>query len=287
MISPTSQATASLSAAPSARNTLVWRNPLTDQTAFWTLNGSTFSSGAYLANAPSVGSNSSWKIVDVDASSVRNVDLLLWQNSDTQQIAGWTTNGTSFDQGAFLNPPVPNSPGIGKDWKLVGAINANGGDELVLRNAVTDQMAVWTVDSTTQQVTSTAFLTNLPALGANSDWQIADIGNYANGGSLGVLWRNPETDQTAVWLFNGNAFASGQFITGTPALGSNSQWQLVRGGDFNADNNLDLLWQNPTTEQQAVWYLNGTAFEDSAFITGGGTPDANWQIVGVIPDTGL
>lgn len=284
MTSPTIQATASLNDATSTQNTLVWRNTLTDQTGFWTLNGSTFSSGAYLANAPALGSNSSWRVVD-SFSIGNNLDALLWQNSDTGQVGAWAIDSTTdmFLQGAFINPPAANSPGVGRDWKLVGAINANGGNELVFRNPATDQMAVWTVDLNTQQVTSASLLTNLPALGANSDWQIVDIGNYNGANNLGLLWRNQTTDQTGVWLFNGNTFQSGAFITGTPSLGSNSQWQLVRGSDFNGDGNLDLLWQNRTTGQQGIWYLNGTAFQSGAYITGAGTIDANWQIVGAIP----
>lgn len=61
-----------------------------------------------------------------------------------------------------------------------------------------------------------------------------------------------------------------------------ANWQIAGIGDFNNDNQIDILWQNTVTGQRALWLMNG--------IGGGFTPtsivnlgyvDANWAIASV------
>jgi hypothetical protein len=35
-------------------------------------------------------------------------------------------------------------------------------------------------------------------------------------------------------------------------------WQIAGTGDFNADGQTDLIWQNTGTGQRTIWLMNGT-----------------------------
>ena len=55
-------------------------------------------------------------------------------------------------------------------------------------------------------------------------------------------------------------------------------WHVAAVADYNGDGKADLMWQNSTTRQGYLWYLNGLAATDGGYVTP--TPDVNWVIVG-------
>jgi hypothetical protein len=63
-------------------------------------------------------------------------------------------------------------------------------------------------------------------------------------------------------------------LPNVPAAG----YKLAGVGDFNGDGSPDLVFQNATTGQIAVWYMNGST------VAGGGAvgpiPFSNYQVVG-------
>ncbi len=59
---------------------------------------------------------------------------------------------------------------------------------------------------------------------------------------------------------------------------TDTNWRIAGVGDFDKDGNPDLLWQNTTTGDIYVWYLNGATFVRDQYIQT--IPDTNWHIVG-------
>jgi hypothetical protein len=65
----------------------------------------------------------------------------------------------------------------------------------------------------------------------------------------------------------------------TPATMSNLQWQIRGADDIDRDGSVDLVWQNTTTGELAVWFMTGTAARASAAIVPGTVPSVWWRIV--------
>jgi hypothetical protein len=55
---------------------------------------------------------------------------------------------------------------------------------------------------------------------------------------------------------------------------------LKPGGDFNADDKLDLLWRHDVSGKNVAWLMNGVVRESGAFTNPDTLADANWRIVG-------
>jgi len=61
-------------------------------------------------------------------------------------------------------------------------------------------------------------------------------------------------------------------------------WQMVspgptsRGGSFNGDAAVDILWRNLITTDNAVWYMNQTVLIQGVLLPA--LPDTNWQMIG-------
>jgi subtilisin family serine protease len=70
--------------------------------------------------------------------------------------------------------------------------------------------------------------------------------------------------------------------TGWVSIGNvpvNQDWVLYNVGDFNQDDNCDLLWQNSTSGLVGVWLMNGAS--QSGWAVVGSVPDLNWHIDGL------
>jgi hypothetical protein len=61
-----------------------------------------------------------------------------------------------------------------------------------------------------------------------------------------------------------------------PAVGA--PWILHRG-DFDGDTKLDILWRNPSSGQNTIWFVNGTRLSgstDAPRVIG-----SDWVLVGL------
>ncbi|MCU0547913.1 MAG: hypothetical protein MUC48_01065 [Leptolyngbya sp. Prado105] len=260
----------------SRSSALIWRNQATDQTAAWGIQGTTYQNSSLFQSTPPLGANSPWQLVDAGGFE-EDENILLWRNQSSDQTAIWTFNGTTYGGGALISgaPPLgSNSP-----WRLVGGVTLDETATLVWRNQATDQTAIWSL-SDDGVFQSGTLLSGTPTLGANSPWRLVDA--VGDGEELELLWRNQATDQTAIWNFEGSTFVSGEIVTSTPSLGSNSPWELTKFVDVDGNDSADLIWQNRTSGQQAIWFLNDSQFASGELIGNAPNPGASWQIVGMI-----
>ena len=79
-------------------------------------------------------------------------------------------------------------------------------------------------------------------------YQISGIGDFNNDGTSDVLWYNPATRDTDIWLLNNGQWAASSTIGSHPA-----GYDIAGIGDFNNDGTSDVLWFNPTTRDTDIW----------------------------------
>ena len=208
---------------------------------------------------------------------------LFWRNTSTDQISLWQMDGTNLNAGTLLG----NAPDR-LNWKLVGTadLNGDGQSDFVWRNQTTDQTEVWTIKN--GAYVSSAFLGNSPSIGANSPWRIVGVADFTGDGQSDFLWRNQQTDQTAIWTIKNGAFVSGAFLGNSPSIGANSPWTIVGVADFTGDGQSDFLWRNQQTDQTFIWSIKNGAYVSGALLGNSPSVGANspWTIVSTADFTG-
>jgi hypothetical protein len=53
------------------------------------------------------------------------------------------------------------------------------------------------------------------------------------------------------------------------------QWHVAGVGDFNGDGNADLVWENTSTGQRAIWFMKNGVLSSSTYLP---TVSVQWHI---------
>ncbi|MEB3294787.1 MAG: FG-GAP-like repeat-containing protein [Synechococcales bacterium] len=119
--------------------------------------------------------------------------------------------------------------------------------------------------------------------GSNSPVANAQLGNQVDIRSLQLLFRNSSSGQNFFTPLNSVAPGDSQSL---PTVAPT--WEIVGTGDFNKDQELDILWREKFSGQNTWWTMRNSQVTGSFGIAA--VPDMTWQVVAVADfnrDTGL
>ena len=195
---------------------------------------------------------------------------LIWQHDTQGWLAIWRLNGTALIGGESLNPDRVADT----NWKVVGTgdFNGDGHPDVLWHHLTSGQIAVWVMNGA-QQVQG---LSVTPDRVADTNWRIVATGDFNGDGKRDILWQHLTNRTLSVWLMNGTTLMDGRVLT--PSTVASTEWRIVGTGDFNADGNADIVWQNQVNGLLSVWYMNGSTMIGGEALTPGQVPDTNWKI---------
>ncbi len=150
--------------------------------------------------------------------------------------------------------------------------NNDGNVDILLRNRTTGLLGTWFLHGAEVQG-GTPFSQTPPAT-----YVPVGTGDFLSNGSTTLVFQDSVDNRVIFWYTSGanNAIITGgDYVSPTPAPG----WKLMGVGDFNQDGRSDLLFQNQTTGQVVVWYMNGPYYQDGVSLAL--YPGAGWQVAGV------
>ncbi|MBW4507509.1 MAG: FG-GAP repeat protein [Scytonematopsis contorta HA4267-MV1] len=297
------------------KDDLLWRNYNNGENAIWLKDGNnlnSFSSAG--AKFITQVADTSWKMITAaDFNGDGKADIL-WRNSRSGENAIWfmdasvvTNDGRYVSNSQFFTNSLRF---IDTNWEMVGAGNfdADNKADIVWRNKVTGENAIWLMDGITGSsvvdgsvgtpVASKAGGTRFIETVADTDWKIVGIGDFDGDNKSDLVWRNNRTGENAIWTVDttqtnpaGNFLTNGQFIldrtTGVKAI-ADGGWRIEAVGDTNSDGKSDLIWRNYSlgvdSDKEAVWQMSGNVSNGGRYVTiaNGNTAltgDLNWDIV--------
>jgi hypothetical protein len=190
---------------------------------------------------------------------------ILWRDT-SGNMAIWEMLGTTI-----LNPNSAGLGGVSTSWSIVGQhdFNSDGKADLLWHDT-SGNLAIWEMSGTT------ILNPNSAGLGAVSTvWTVAGVGDFNGDGKADILWRNTTTGDVAIWEMNGTTVLNPS-SSGVGNVATN--WSVVGVGDFNGDGKADILWQNNTNGNLAIYLMNGTTITSSA--TFANLP-SGWSVVGI------
>jgi subtilisin-like proprotein convertase family protein len=192
-------------------------------------------------------------------------DLLLQHNNGT--MAAWFMNGTTVTGGAFFNPST-----AGTGWKLITSADFNRDDSPDLLFQHTDgSLAIWYMNG--MNLLSGALVS--PAY-PGTGWSAVGAGDFNNDGKMDLVFQH--TGGTiATWYMDGRTFLGGVYMN--PTAPADSNYRVVGVADMNADGKPDLLFQHTTSNQLAVWFMNGINLTSGSMLVPSAPSDASFKAV--------
>jgi hypothetical protein len=272
---------------------IVWRNygtsGISGLTSLWTMNGLTPTGTVNFPVSPA----SDWYVAGTGDFNQDGEADLVWRNEGTIAPPGsrtviWTMQGETPTGTVPINTPPVDDP----NWRVdgVGDFNRDGQADLVWRYYGTTgpevgRTVIWTMNGTIPVSTLV-----MPVLVTDPNWQIAGVGDFTADGKPDIVWRYqgaivPPGGRTVIWSMDGvNPIAT--IPLNTPPV-DDPNWRIEAVGDFNQDNQTDLLWRNygaivPANGRTALWTMNGIT-PTATVLFPVAVNDPNWRIDGIRP----
>jgi hypothetical protein len=268
-------------------NHLLWRNLSSGENATWRLNGTTLTEGKFITQLQ----DRNWKMITAADFDGNGKDDVLWRNEANGENAIWLLNGldeasTDGSSRRFIAPVSDIN------WQIITAADFNGDRkaDILWRNKLTGENAVWFANASSVDSTNGRFLTDGQFITTpiqDRNWTMVGAGDFDADGKADIAWRNEATGENAIWLMDGVAIKpnGGRFITSV----AGTDWKVATIGDFNGDGKSDLAWRNSATGENAVWFVDTTRLDGQNFFADGkfilsenNTPilvqDRNWVI---------
>jgi hypothetical protein len=193
---------------------ILWRNPQTGVNYIWFMNGASISSSA--ATVSVVDQN--WHVAAVADFNGDGMADILWHNIATGQIVPWMMDGS-----ALISSGAPLGSLPDQNW-IVAAVddfNGDGRAEILIRNPVSGENRMWTLDSTGTSIARTDWVESV----TDPNWQIAATGDLNGDGNADLIWRNTSTGSNYVWYMEGATLLSSGSLQPLP----DQSWQLISG----------------------------------------------------------
>lgn len=180
-----------------------------------------------------------------------------------------TTETSVGNNDAFIVKFVtPNSGNSRHDF------DGDGQADILLRNRNTGENLVQQVNATNFEFTNSGSIQ--PTI-SDASWQMITSGDFNGDGKDDMLWRNTSTGDNSIWLMNGLQLLAGasQNLTISAPIG----WTIAATADFNGDGKDDILWRNQSTDENAVWFMDGFR-ADNQYLSIRNTTQAGWKMAG-------
>jgi subtilase family serine protease len=195
---------------------------------------------------------------------------ILWRDPASGQNIIWFMGGENNSQIVGGNHLV-TVPG---NWEIKGStdFNRDNSIDLLWRDPASGQNVIWFMDGANSA--SAAYL--VPVGGS---WDIKGIADFNNDDIDDLLWRDPSSGQNVVWFMGGVNNGESIAAAWLPAVGGG--WDIKGVADFNNDDRPDLLWRDPASGQNVVWFMGGTNNTQPTGSINLSSVGGGWDIEGV------
>ena len=249
---------------------LVWQNVNDGRLLIWQLSGIDYTFNEP-PSIPQVG-DTNWHIVGTaDADSDGHNDLY-WQHQTTGALAIWYMRDTQIVSTQMMTPGAVSDT----NWQIrtVFDVDRDGQPDFIWQHRVSGHIAVWYMNGAAMR--SSQLLG--PGQVADPNWTIVGGGDADGDGHYDLYWHHQTSGQLAIWYMNGVQLLSTQMLT--PSTVADTNWRVRGIADINRDGSPDVVWQNVSTSNVAVWSMNGSHLVESRLIGGPTMPAVEWVLVG-------
>ncbi len=150
--------------------------------------------------------------------------------------------------------------------------NGDGFSDILLRNSFSGDNLVRFMNGTTVLGDG-----NLGRPIPDVNWRFERTGDFNGDGKADIILRNYNgSGQNLIWYMDGSTIL-GEELAGR--LVPDPAWEIEGTGDFNNDGQTDIILKNYNSDQNLIWYMNGSQIIQEGLF-GRDLGDLTWRIQG-------
>jgi hypothetical protein len=210
--------------------------------------------------------------------------VVFFGDGDGGQSVALDGSGNVYVSGYAPSPNFPTTPGafqVASGTTFVTKLapinvfpdfNNDGFTDLLIQNSDTGVIASWFMQGA--QWNNGAYFSQTPTL----DQKLVGAGDFGNGGIITLVLQSTLDNKITMWTTRGSVnsnVTSAAVVDRTPDPG----WSVAGVGDFNKSGTADLVFQNQTTGQVAVWFMISYQYQGGVLLSAAPLP--GWKLVGV------
>ncbi len=159
----------------------------------------------------------------------------------------WTmaAGGQSISSETLIGRDIPDV-----NWRIVGAddLDGDGNIDIVLRNAVADQILAWYMDGAgnilSESIIGRALMDN--------NWEVSAVADFNGDNKADLLLRNGLIGQNLLWEMDGTAILA-ESLLGREVADSN--WHIEGARDFDKNGTTDVFLRHRGVGQGLLWSM--------------------------------
>jgi len=182
--------------------------------------------------------------------------------------------GTTFDK----RHPITSRTGWSSDRNMKclalrtpppgsNDFNGDGRGDILWHNASTGESQIWLMNGSSRMGRATITDGTRPIF-IGPPWRIVGSRDFNGDGKSDVLWYNSSTGETQLWFMKGHELARRATVlseNGSPIF-IGPPWSIVGTNDMNGDGKSDIIWNNSSTGEIQVWFMNGHTLSGRATV---------------------
>lgn len=191
------------------------------------------------------------------------------------------TGGTEFQLQLGNTIVTLNTPAVITPLKVIGTgqftSDTDRFADILLQNTATKDLSIISGINTTTGTNTVTPFTVQPGAG----WNAITTGDFNGDAAADVLLQQGPGGPAEIMFLNtkaGEATGKVDLVSAVTTPGAN--WNAISSGDFNADGNSDILWQNSTNGALDVSLMNGATGTPTAVTYTTFVPSTNFTAVG-------
>ncbi|MEO7715539.1 MAG: M12 family metallopeptidase [Capsulimonas sp.] len=255
------------------KDDLIWQDASTGLVNAWMMDTTAATAGGNvtIASGTDAPLPSQWRIAGTGDFNDDGQADILWQNqNDGGNMVVWYMHGATH----YYNVPITQPFGVlpaAQKLVSVNDFNTDGRPDLLWQNTSTGEITCWLMHGTTTTTDDRITVFSAQTAPSPASWRIVASGDFNRDGQPDILWQNQqESSLLNVYYMNETNFLSDQSHQtisepyGTYPL----NWKVIGTGDFNADGQVDILWQDSTNSSNTkVWLMNGAVAQTNGNLT--------------------
>jgi photosystem II stability/assembly factor-like uncharacterized protein len=188
----------------------------------------------------------------------------------TSVASGWTWSCPGSKGGASVSCAANRTP----DNIIHTDFSGSGHSDILWRNTATGQLSLWYLNGIDRNGQPAL----LPDSSPDQNWKIVATHDFNADGKPDILWQNSSSGDVSIWHMDNTAKLDGDYII--PTNYGDLAWKIYATGRLTGGASPDILWQNRTTGELALWQMNDTVRTAVIPIIHAVT-DLNWEIVAI------